>query len=212
MPLSVIEVFQSGGNFMYLILFVFCLGIAIILERLFFLYYRYNINAPKLYEQIRSAVLQGDIKRAVGFCDDSPLPAVLRAGLQQYQLKREAVPEAMEEAVLEVAPKLQRRTHYLAVIANIAVLLGLLGTILGLIVAFSAISGAEPGDKAIQLARGSSLAMSTTAFGLVAAIPCLLFHAILQSKANKLLDEIDEYSVKAAHLLASRAGDEKVAS
>jgi biopolymer transport protein ExbB/TolQ len=118
----------------------------------------------------------------------------------------------MEEAILEVAPKLQRRTHYLAVISNIAVLLGLLGTILGLIVAFSAISGAEPGEKAIQLARGISLAMSTTAFGLVVAIPCLLFHAILQSKANRLLDDIDEYSVKAAHLLASQPGVGKVAS
>jgi biopolymer transport protein ExbB/TolQ len=212
MPLSVIEVFQSGGNFMYLILLVFCLGIAIILERLFFLYYKYNINAPKLYEQIRSTVLQGEVKRAISVCDDSPLPAVLKTGLRQYQLNQEGVPEAMEEAILEVAPKLQRRTHYLAVIANIAVLLGLLGTILGLIVAFSAISGAEPGEKAVQLARGISLAMSTTAFGLVVAIPCLLFHAILQSKANKLLDEIDEYSMKTAHLLKSQAGAEMVAS
>lgn len=209
MPLSVIEVFQSGGNFMYLILLVFCLGIAIILERLFFLYYKYNINAPRLYEQIRRAVLQGDIRRAISACDDSPLPAVLRAGLQQYQLNRDEVPAAMEEANLEVAPKLQRRTHYLAVVANIAVLLGLLGTILGLIVAFSAISGAEPGEKAVQLARGISLAMATTAFGLVVAIPCLLFHAILQSKSNKLLDEIDEYSVKTAHLLQSQGGGEK---
>ena len=211
MPLSVIEVFQSGGNFMYLILFVFCLGIAIILERLFFLYYKYNINAPKLYKRIRQAVLQGDTKGAMASCDDSPLPAVLKAGLQQSQSNKEEVPAVMEEAILEVAPKLQKRTHYLAVIANIAVLLGLLGTILGLIVAFSAISGAEPGEKAIQLARGISLAMSTTAFGLVVAIPCLLFHAILQSKANKLLDEIDEYSVKAAHLLQSQGVAEKEA-
>lgn len=211
MTLSVIEVFQSGGNFMYLILFVFCLGIAIILERLFFLYYKYNINAPKLYEQIRRTVLQGDIKRAISLCDDSPLPAVLRAGLQQAQINKDEVAPAMEEAILEVAPKLQRRTHYLAVVANIAVLLGLLGTILGLIVAFSAIAGAEPGEKAIQLARGISLAMSTTAFGLVVAIPCLLFHAILQSKANRLLDEIDEYSVKETHLLQSSHPVEKAA-
>ena len=94
MPLSVIEVFQSGGNFMYLILLVFCLGIAIILERLFFLYYKYNINAPKLYEQIRSTVLQGDIKRAIIVCDDSPLPAVLRTGLRQYQLNKDTISEA----------------------------------------------------------------------------------------------------------------------
>ncbi len=211
MPLSVVEVFQSGGNFMYLILLVFCLGIAIILERIFFLYYKYNINAPKLYAQVRQTVMKGDIKRAIGLCDDSPLPAVLRAGLQQYEIRKEEVAPAMEEAILEVAPKLQRRTHYLAVVANIAVLLGLLGTILGLIVAFSAISSAEPGEKAVQLARGISLAMSTTAFGLVVAIPCLLFHSVLQSKANRLLDEIDEYSVKTAHLLQSQVRSEREA-
>ncbi len=210
MPLSVIEVFQSGGNFMYLILVVFCLGIAIILERLFFLYYKYNINAGRFFEEIRRAVLQGDIARAIGLCDDSPLPSVLKAGLQRSRHKTEEVTAAMEEAILEVTPKLQKRTPYLAVAANIAVLLGLLGTILGLIVAFSAISGAEPGEKAVQLARGISLAMSTTAFGLIAAIPCLLFHAILQTKANRLLDEIDEYGLKTAHLLSSlRNGPKK---
>lgn len=208
MPVSVVEVFQSGGNFMYLILLAFCLGIAIILERLYFLFYKYNINGPKLYRQIRQSVLKGDISRAIGFCDDSPLPSVLKAGLQQYQIRREEVHPAMEESVLEVMPKLQKRTHYLAVLANIATLLGLLGTIIGLIVAFQAISGAEPGEKAIQLARGISLAMSTTAFGLIVAIPCLLFHSILQSKANKLLDEIDEYSLKTAHLLHSLRGAE----
>lgn len=201
MLLSMIEFFQSGGEFMYAILFTLCLGIAIILERLFFLYYKYNINAQKLYEQIRRTALQGDIKRAVGFCDDSPLAAVLKAGLQQYQLSKKEVPAAMEEAILEVAPRVQRRTHYLAVLANIAVLFGLLGTIAGLIVAFGAISGSEPGEKAVQLARGISIAMNTTAFGLIVAIPCMLFHAILQSKANKLLDEIDQYSTKIAHLL-----------
>jgi len=107
----------------------------------------------------------------------------------------------MEETALEVTPRVQKRTHHLAVLANISVLLGLLGTIFGLIVAFSAISGADPGEKAIELARGISLAMSTTAFGLIVAIPCLLFHAVLQSKVNRLLDEINEYSLKTAHML-----------
>ncbi len=203
MSVSIVEIFQSGGNFMYLILFVFGLGVTIILERFYFLYYKYNINGPKLYHQIRQTVLKGDVKGAIGFCDDSPLPAVLRAGLQQFLIKKESIVPAMEETILEVTPRLQKRTHYLSVIANIATLLGLLGTIIGLIVAFSAISEAQPGEKAIELARGISLAMSTTAFGLIVAIPCLLFHSILQAKANKLLDEIDEYGLKTAHLLQS---------
>lgn len=203
MSLSVIEVFQSGGNFMYLILFVLCLGIAIILERLYFLYYKYNVSGARLFEQIRPNLLKGEIPRAIGLCDDAPLPTILKAGLKQYMLTRGGVRKAMEEAALEVAPKLQKRTHYLVVLANIATLLGLLGTIIGLIIAFSAISGAQPGEKAVQLARGISIAMATTAFGLIVAIPCLLFHSILQSKTNRLLDEIDEYSVKTANLLES---------
>jgi len=205
MSVSVVEIFQSGGNFMFLILIVFCLAIAIVLERFFFLYYKYNINAPKLYQQIRSAVLKGDIKGAIRFCDDSPLPAIMRAGLIKAQDRPADILPAMEEAALEVTPRVQKRTPYLAVLANISTLLGLLGTIFGLIVAFSAISGAEPGEKAIELARGISLAMSTTAFGLVVAIPCLLFHAVLQSKANRLLDEVNEYSLKTAHMLQDLA-------
>jgi len=85
MSVSVIEVFQSGGNFMFLILIVLCLAVAIVLERLFFLYYKYNINAPKLYQQVRSSVLKGDIKGAVRFCDDTPLPAIMRSGLIKAQ-------------------------------------------------------------------------------------------------------------------------------
>ena len=203
MSISLIEVFQSGGNFMYLILFVLCLGIAIILERFYFLFYKYNINGPKLFQQIRQTVLKGDINRAIGICDESPLPAILKAGLRQYMAHREGVLNAMEETALEVTPKIQKRTHYLVVLANIATLLGLLGTIIGLIIAFSAISGAQPGEKAVQLARGISIAMATTAFGLIVAIPCLLFNSILQSKANKLLDDIDEYSIKTSHMLQS---------
>ena len=204
-----VDIFQSSGGFKWVILFAFALGVAIIIERFIFLFYKYNINAPKLYQQIRQTVLNGDIKRAISYCDDSPLPAVLRAGLQQFLIKKDEVENAMEEAMLEVTPKLQKRTHYLSVIANIATLLGLLGTIIGLIFAFSAISEAEPGEKAIQLAGGISLAMYTTAFGLIVAIPCLFFHAILQAKANKLLDEVDEYSLKTAHLLKSLNQPEK---
>jgi len=201
MSVSVVEIFQSGGNFMFLILVVLCLAVAIILERFFFLYYKYNINAPKLFQQIRSSVLKGDIKGAIRCCDDTPLPAIMRAGLLKTQEQPEDILPAMEEAALEMTPRVQKRTPYLSVLANISTLLGLLGTIFGLIVAFSAISGADPGEKAIELARGISLAMSTTAFGLIVAIPCLLFHAILQSKANRLLDEIDEYSLKTANML-----------
>jgi biopolymer transport protein ExbB/TolQ len=199
--LSMIEMYRTGGGCMHLILIVLCLGTAIIIERSYFLYYKYNINGSKLFQQLRQVVIKGDIHRAIGLCDDSPLPAILKAGLRQYMNKKDGVLSAMEEAALEVTPKIQKRTHYLVVLANIATLLGLLGTILGLILAFQAIYGAEPGEKATQLAKGISMAMNTTAFGLAVAIPFLICNSILQSKTNNLLDEIDEYSIKSAHLL-----------
>ncbi len=209
MSISIIEVFQSGGPFMYLILMVLCLAIAIILERFYFLYYRYNISGPKLFQQLRQTVLKGEVNRAIGFCDDSPLPAILKAGLQQFQGKKEMVMPAMEEVACEVIPKIQKRTPYLAVLANIATLLGLLGTILGLIMSFTALGGADAGEKAMQLAKGISVAMSTTAFGLIVAIPCLLFSAILQSKTNKLIEEIDEFSLKTANFLQTASVPEE---
>jgi len=210
MPVTIAEFFRSGGNTMYLILIIQCFGLAVILERFFFLYYRYNINAPKLFQQIRLSLTKGDFKSAIGICDDTPLPAILKAGLERFRSRKEEVVSAMEDVALEVTPKIQKRTPYLAVAANIATLLGLLGTIFGLIIAFRAIHGAAPGEKALELARGISIAMYTTAYGLITAIPCLLFQAILQTKANRLLDEIDEYSVKTAHLLESlnRSGKE----
>ena len=206
---SAFEFFKSGGNFMYPILLFLCLGIAIILERFYFLYYKYNISGSRLFQQIRTYVQKGNLTDAIKICDDAPLPAILKAGLVHYNIDSQHVPAAMDEAALAIVPKVQKRTHYLAAIANIATLLGLLGTISGLIVAFQAISGADPGEKAVMLAKGIAIAMNTTYFGLVVAIPCLLFHSILQSKTNKLLDEIEEYSTKTIHLLQSVRAPEK---
>ncbi len=197
------DFFKAGGPFMYPILFGLCLGVAIILERLYFLYYKYNVNGYHLFQSIRSHIQSGNIQEAIRLCDDSPLPAILKAGLMQYKTDASRVASAMEEATLEMAPKIQKRTPYLAAIANIATLLGLLGTVSGLIVAFHAISGAEPGEKATLLARGIANAMNCTCFGLILAIPCLFFHSILQAKTNRLLDEIEEFSTKTLNLLQS---------
>lgn len=203
------DFFKAGGFFMYPILFGLCLGIAIILERLYFLYYKYNVNGPHLFQSIRANLLSGNINEAIRICDDSPLPAILKAGLVQFKTDAGKVEAAMEETILEMTPKIQKRTPYLAAIANIATLLGLLGTVSGLIVAFHAISGAEPGEKATLLARGIANAMNCTCFGLILAIPCLFFHSLLQAKANRLLDEIEEYSTKTLNMLKSLKGSRK---
>ena len=107
----------------------------------------------------------------------------------------------MGEKTLEIVPKIRKRTHYLTMIANVATLLGLLGTIIGLIIAFEGVVNADPGRRATQLANGIRIAMSTTAFGLVVAIPCMICYSYLQAKTTRILDEIDEFSVKILHIV-----------
>ncbi len=102
----------------------------------------------------------------------------------------------MEEGLMEVTPQLERRTHYLAVFANVATLLGLLGTIIGLIHGFAALSGVSPAEKQDQLSQAVSIAMNCTAFGLMVAVPFMLIHAWLQSMTDELVDSLEMASVK----------------
>ena len=117
--------------------------------------------------------------------------------------RREDLEMAMEEGLMEVIPRLERRTHYLATFANIATLLGLLGTIIGLIEAFTAVSNASPAEKADLLSASISVAMNTTAFGLMVGIPLLLVHALLQTKTTELVDSIEMASVKLLNLITN---------
>jgi biopolymer transport protein ExbB/TolQ len=112
------------------------------------------------------------------------------------------IQNAIDEAALEVIPSVDKRVPYLSTLANVATLLGLLGTIQGLIQAFSAIAVADPSQKAALLAKGISIALYSTASGLVVAIPMLIMFTILQSKSQKIVDEIDEFSVKLVNLLS----------
>jgi biopolymer transport protein ExbB/TolQ len=118
--------------------------------------------------------------------------------------RRDDIEKAMEESLMEVLPRLEKRTHYLATLANIATLLGLLGTIIGLIRAFTAVSNANPADKADLLSASISVAMNTTAFGLMVAIPLLLIHALLQTKTNQLVDSLEMASVKFLNAVTER--------
>ena len=120
----------------------------------------------------------------------------------------EDVQMAMEEGLLEIVPRLEKRTHYLATFANIATLLGLLGTIMGLIEAFTAVSGADPADKANLLSASISVAMNTTAFGLMVAIPLLLVHAVMQTKTVELVDTLEMATVKMTNLITGRTDGE----
>ena len=196
---SIVSFFQEGGVFMYPIVFVFALGAAISIERWIFLT-KASVSSKQLWKQLTPYIRAGKFSEAVDVTSKSKaaIATVLSYGLKRSQSanRRDDVEKAMEESLMEVMPKLEKRTHYLATFANIATLLGLLGTIIGLIRAFTAVSGANPAEKADLLSASISVAMNTTAFGLMVAIPLLLTHTILQTKTTELVDSLEMASVK----------------
>jgi len=191
--------FQEGGPFMYIILFVFACGLAIALERFLFLKTTKRAN-QSTWKQLFPLLSQGQFKKAMEGASnsDSAIARILAYGLQRstYATRHDEIELAMEEGLMEILPRLERRTPYLATFANIATLLGLLGTILGLISAFTAVANADPAEKANLLSESISIAMNTTAFGLMAAIPLLLLFSYLQSQTTELIDSMEMASVK----------------
>ncbi len=204
---EIAEAFRTGGVWMYLILSVSIVAIGIAIERFIFLFFKYNINAEAFMSRVQKMVMADNIDRAIKLCNAAPsraLPKVIKAGLTRANKGEVEIQNAIEEASLEVVPQVQKRVGALNALANIATLLGLLGTIMGLIEAFRALENAEPENRQRLLAEGISLAMNTTAFGLIVAIPTLLAHLILSGMTKKILDEIDQYSVKLENLLVTR--------
>ena len=193
--------FQEGGMFMYAITAALGLGVAVIAERAYVLMFRFNVDGRKFYTELRKLVQNGQLKAARDLCGNAPLPRILGVGIDAAGGGERAVQNAVDEEALAVIPRVEKRIHYLSMIANVATLMGLLGTIVGLMQAFQAVAGADPSQKAALLARGISMAMNTTAYGLVVAIPCMAAYSFLQSKATKIIDEVDEYSVKLINLL-----------
>lgn len=208
---AIIAFFQSGGVFMYPIVVVLALGIAIALERYWFLSLA-QLRNRKAWSQVVPLLRGGKYQDAKRLVDQSgaSVSTVLRYGLAKLSAarRRDDLQMAMEEGLMEVIPRLEKRTHYLATLANIATLLGLLGTIMGLIQAFTAVAAANPADKADMLSASISVAMNTTAFGLMVGIPLLLVHAVLQTKSTQLVDNMEMVSVKVVNLI----GDQRQAS
>ncbi len=196
---SIIGFFRDGGVFMYPIVVVFALGAAIAVERWVYLT-RATISSKSLWKQVTPYLRAGKFNEAVSLTAKSKaaIATVLGYGLKRSvsAKRRDDIEKAMEESLMEVMPHLEKRTHYLATFANIATLLGLLGTIIGLIRAFTAVSGANPAEKADLLSASISVAMNTTAFGLMVAIPLLLVHTLLQTKTTELVDSLEMASVK----------------
>ena len=204
---SVFRFFSAGGPVMYVIFLALVFGLAIIVERFIFLRIRNRIDSETFVNRIIELVKSGNINRAIEYCaiSDAALPKITKAGLLEMSASAADIQNAMELSAMVEIPKLEKRTSYLSMIANVATLLGLLGTILGLINSFAAVAHADAADKAALLTAGISLAMNTTAFGLIAAIPCLIGYTYLLETTNGLVDEINENVARVyRHLVAKR--------
>jgi len=205
---SLIGFFQKGGTFMYPILFVFAIGLAIAIERWIQLKRIGGANR-KLWSSLQPVLVKGEFEKARQMVDKdkSSMAQMLGMGLarQGAVRRREDIEIAMEESMMEIIPQLEKRTPYVALLSNIATLLGLLGTIMGLIEAFTAVANANPAEKADLLSASISVAMNTTAFGLMAAIPLLLFHAKLTSTTGQIVDNLEMASVKALNSISNFA-------
>ena len=180
------DLLTKGGVFMLPILMVSIGALALIIERVYTLWLRYRLDEEGFVKGLIHALDEQDFAGALEECarvENNPLSRVLRAGLLKVHRSDKEIERAMEEEMLRTAPTIRKRIGYLATLGNVATLLGLLGTIFGLIQAFEGVSMADPATKQEILARGISIAMLTTAFGLIVAIPCLLSHAFLQNKS-----------------------------
>jgi len=196
---AIVKFFQEGGPFMYPILLVFALGAAIAIERYLYLTIAKQTNRS-MWDKLTPLMKANNYQQAMALSSrsKSEIGKIMAYGLSRLQISRnrDDIEIAMEEGLMEVIPRLEKRTHYLATYANIATLLGLLGTIIGLIQAFTAVANANPADKADLLSASISVAMNTTAFGLMAAIPLLLMFTVLQTKTTEIVDSMEMATVK----------------
>jgi biopolymer transport protein ExbB/TolQ len=208
---KVAEFFQQGGPVMFVNLVVSAVAIAIVIERFVVLAFKLNLNAGPFMDQIQKLVLSGNVDKAVKLCGAAPnaaLSRVVRAGLTRASKGEQEVARALEEAVLEVTPAISKRIASLWSLANIATLVGLVGTIWGLIQTFASLGAASPEMKQVMLSNGISEAMNNTALGLTIAVVCIIFHLALSSKSKTMVEEVEYNALKLENLLARRATGE----
>lgn len=188
---KVVVFFQEGGPLMLVNLAFVVLSLAVVIERAYSLFARYRINEKPFVAAVDRYLQAGNIEAAAKVCATTPSPALSRATRNLLKLLRngyESPIMAVEESMLEVRPLVQARVGWLWSIANIATLVGLIGTIFGLITAFAAVGALQADQRAAALARGISEAMNNTAFGLSIAVFCILAHLILNNQATKTVE------------------------
>jgi biopolymer transport protein ExbB len=196
---------SDGGIFMWIIAVVWCVGIAIAIERLKH-YLKFDIDGKSLMASIKKNVISNQVQDSIHSCSESPALCafVMKNGLKRANQSKEQIQDALEASILEVVPLIEKRLSFLALAANLSTLLGLLGTIQGLIQSFAAVAQAEASQKAQLLAEGIAVAMNTTALGLISAISLMVIHSLLMARGEKMIQEIEENSVKLVDLLGTK--------
>ena len=204
---TIVDFFQDGGVFMYPIMIVLAIGIAIAIERYLYLSI-IKRNNKSLLKKLIPLLQSGDYQGAYAVTSKSnhAISRMLSLGLTRMKsaADRDEIETAMEESMMETIPQIEKRTHYLAMFANISTLLGLLGTIIGLIKAFTAVAAVDPALKGEILSTSISVAMNTTAFGLMTAIPLLFIYTVLQTKTTEIIDSLEMATVKFLNLMSKR--------
>jgi len=207
----VVNFFKEGGFFLYPLAAIFVVGVAIAIERTLYLTVE-TTNNRRIWAQVVPHINSGNFKQVIAITSKSKtaVAMVLNYGIARLQSarRRDDIEKAMDESMLEIIPRMEKRTHYLSSLANIGMLIGLLGTVIGLISAFSAIAKLNPADRASALADSISLAMNNTASGLLVAITLLLSHMFLEAKTTKLIDSLEIAAVKFMNSVVERRQDE----
>lgn len=201
---TVVKFFQDSGMFIYASLAIMAVGLAVAIERFIFLY-RARADNRRMWDKLQPLLQNGrldKVQAVAGESGDVAIGKIVSYGLERLRTphRREDVDMAMEEGMMEIVPRLEKRTHYIATFANVITLVGLLGTIIGLIKAFTAVSNVNPAEKAELLAASISIAMNNTAFALMVAIPFLLIHAFLQARATEIVDSLEAAKISFLNL------------
>jgi biopolymer transport protein ExbB/TolQ len=212
---TAIKFFQDCGLFIYPSLLIMSLGLAIAIERFVFLTRARSENS-KTWSELLPVLQRGQFKDAQSMTarSDAAVGKIVNYGLARMQSpgRREDVDAAMEEGMMEIVPRLEKRTHYIATFANVITLVGLLGTIIGLIKGFTAVAQVNPAEKAEMLSASISIAMNNTAFALMVAIPFLLIHSFLQAKTSEIVDGLEAAKISFLNLVQRIRAEQSVAT
>ena len=210
---TIVKFFQDCGWFIYPSLLIMASGLSIAIER-FIVLMRARAENRKVWDRILPMLQGGKFQQVLGYTtkSDTAIGKIVSNGLNRLQTarRREDIDTAMEEGMMEIVPRLEKRTHYIATFANVITLVGLLGTISGLIRAFTAVAQVNPAEKAEMLSASISIAMNNTAFALGVAIPFLLIHSFLNARASEIVDSLEAAKISFLNLVQSHSHAQEV--